>query len=478
MPYFPINPSNDDRHTRGITPMRLRNCLVEEQPTGANKRSKYLIGPTPGRSRVATFSSNTRGLFCQPGVQNATLFAAYGSTVATVSSAWSAAGVGTIFGGDTVNFVGLRASLALRAFQSIHTWDGSTFGTVTDPNAPTNPSTLASVGNRILAADGGGDTFAWSKAGLPLDWDPSGIAADVNLPDPIVGQNRVRGDLWSFNSRSIQPWSATGGSEAEAFIPVPGVQIETGLMARDSVAILSDGRAAFLGADRVVYLTSGFGLSAISDDDITLALKAFTDAQLASARGWSYKDGTKEFYGLNFGAERAIVYDLSTRLWHERTRYGSSAYDIDFMANAYGEVVCASNASTYLWKLDPDVYMDDTSLIQRQMTVHIPTGALTDINRIVLDVQFFDQPLTGQGSAPTMILDYSKDGGQTWSTDSGTQREISLPANGQLGKRIQAFQFGRARPEYGFLLRLTLTDPIGFALSGIWVNPDPDREFI
>jgi len=475
MPYFPVTPQNDDRHTRGITPMRLRNCLVEEQPQGANKRSKYLIAPTPGRTRVATFSSSARGLFSAPGVQNGSLFAAYGSTAAAVSSAWSVSSIGTINGGDTVNFVGLRTTLALRAYQSIHYWDGSTFSTVTDPQAPAVPTTLASVGNRLLAADANGDTFAWSKAGLPGDWDPSGIAADVDLPDPIVGQNEIGGDLWSFNSRSIQPWSATGGSEADAFITVPGVQIRTGLMSRDSVAVLSMGRAAFLGSDRVIYATSGFSLRPISSDSITLALLAFTDLQLATAKGWTYRDGLKEFYGLNVGAEQAFVYDFSTGLWHERTRYGSSAYDVDFMAGAYGEVLCASANAAYLWKLDPETYQDDTSLVQRQMTVSVPVGGFSEINRIVLDAQFFDQPLTGQGSAPTMILDYSKDGGQTWSVDLGTQRTIDLPPNGATSRRIQAFRFGQCKPEYGFLLRLTITDPIGFAINGIWVNPTDDE---
>ena len=479
MPYFPVSPQTDDRRAKGITPTRLRNCYVDTTPKSAiNKRSSYVIVPSPGRTRVATLGANLRGVFAQDGVVGGALFAANGSTLNSVSDAWAVSSVGTIFGGDVVSFAGLRDKLVMRAYQSIHYWDGATFSTVVDADAPTIPVTLAVVGLRVVAAEDGGDTFSWSKAGLPGDWDAAGLAADVDVPDPIVGQFEIGGDLWNGNSTSFQIWRATGGSEAEAFVPLEGVNIRKGLLARDSFARVGDGSAMFLGNDRVVYRVAGYGVQPVPNRDLEDVLAGMTQANLEASLGWSYTDGSKEFYGLKLqGVERAFVYDVALGLFHERTRYEASEYDVDFVTGAYNEAICASADAAYLWRLDKDVYTDDGTLIQRQMTIAVPVAGGTSIDRIVLDAEFYDQPLSGQGSAPTMILDFSMDGGRTFAVDAGTQRTVDLPARGVYNKRVQAFRFGRVVSEKGFILRLTITDPIGFSIYGLWVNPPPEEVY-
>jgi hypothetical protein len=105
------------------------------------------------------------------------------------------------------------------------------------------------------------------------------------------------------------------------------------------------------------------------------------------------------------------------------------------------------------------------------MTVTVPVAGGTSIDRIVFDMQLFDQPLVGQGSSPTMLLDFSVNGGRTFASEEGNLREVSLPARGVYGQRIQDFRFGRVLTENGFILRITITDPIGFALGGVWINP-------
>jgi hypothetical protein len=86
-------------------------------------------------------------------------------------------------------------------------------------------------------------------------------------------------------------------------------------------------------------------------------------------------------------------------------------------------------------------------------------------------MEVFDQPLSGQGSAPTLMLEVSSDNGNSWSDE----RTVSLPANGAWGKRIQAYRFGMFRTEYGMLVRIRISDPVGFALYGVWVNPTHDE---
>jgi hypothetical protein len=475
MPYFPIAPGSDNRKKLCMTPVVQRNVMLARPSRASASRSPFVAIPTPGRRLLASLPANVRGIFAEPGAQNGDLFAVAGSTLYRISDAWTYAGLGIVPGGDVVTLRAMRSNLMLRAAGTLNLYDGSSLTQVTDVDAPANASTLAIVGNRVVAANATTDGFDWSKAGLPLVWDVDGAAADIDLPDPIIGQEEISGDLWSFNSRSIQPWQATGGSEAEAFSPITGAAIPRGLIGREAIAKIGAGRI-FLGDDKVAYGTSGLSVNPIVNPDMEDALEVFTEAELAvDAIAWSYKVGSKEFWVLRSALDRAFCYDVAEGVWHERTRFGADQYDVAFAARAYGSVVVASPDSGDLWALDPDVFDDAGNPIERVMTFNIPVGADTSVNRLVFDMRCRDQPVSGQGSEPTMMLNWSTDGGETWALQDGNLREVSLPGPGVYGMRIQSYTFGLAKSETGWLLQITITDPIRFSLAGIWVNPTEDE---
>lgn len=309
-----------------------------------------------------------------------------------------------------------------------------------------------------------------------MDWDPNAQAADFDLPDPIVGQEEFNGDLWNGNSRSTQIWrpDPTALEESEAFTPLTGVNIPVGWAGRGAVAKLKSG-LHFVGVDslggRGLYAGAGLGVTPIQNRDFEEAIKGISALDMSGALCWGYADGTKEFVGVRTTLERAFVLDKDSGLWHERTKYGESQFDIGFMTSAYETIIAASPDSAALWALDPDVYTDAGDPIERIMSVKVPVGGGTSVNRVVIDGRWFDQPLTGQGSTPQMMLDYSTDGGQSWGSDYGDIRVVALPGAGERF-RVQEFGFGMVDGQDGFLLRLILTDPIGFAISGCWINPD------
>lgn len=474
MPYSAIIKSTDNRlQKQAATPTVLRNCQVERANPGAPRRSQFFIGPTPGRTRVVTLMDDCRGLFAADGCQNGKLYAPAGGDLNEVTSSYGFTAVGTgLSGGDVVVMRADRADLRVLAFGGIYGWNGSSFSQVVDGDAPNPAATLAVVGGRVVAAFDDLDAFGWAKAGLFSDWDSNGQAADVDLSDPIVGQENCNGDLCSLNSSSIQFWQATGGIESEAFAPIPGATFRaTGLLARDAVAKTRDG-LMFLGADRVPYEIVGQSVRPLPYADLELALRDVLASDLErDARVWSYTDGAHEFVGYNVGLDRCFVYDRMLGLWHERTRYGVSAYDVDFAARAFGKVHVAGLRNPYIWRLDPQVYTDDGDPIIRVMTAHIPVGGDVPVDRIVLDAEFYDQPEEGQGSAPTIMLEVSMDLGRSWCEP----RHLSLPALGDYISRVQDFQFGLASAERGVLVRLTLTDPIGFNVAGFWINPSREE---
>ena len=101
------------------------------------------------------------------------------------------------------------------------------------------------------------------------------------------------------------------------------------------------------------------------------------------------------------------------------------------------------------------------------MSIHVPVSADVPVDRIVIDGEWYDQPLSGQGSAPTLLLSVSMDGGATYSDE----RSVNLPAQGTYNVRVQDWAFGLASAERGVIVRIRLSDPIGFAIWGVFVNP-------
>lgn len=473
MPYRPIAPQADDRRQKqGAIPIELTNALVRRTPADSPKaaRSPYFIAPTPGRTLRATMVDTVRGLFSEMGCRSGNLFIPNGSVLSEMTSSLSYTDIGALSGGDVVTMRADRSDLAVRAFGQLKRWNGTALTTVSDGDAPTFAQTLAIVARRWVAAFQDNDVFGWSKAGDFSDWDANGQAADFDLPDPIVGQEEIGGDLWSFNSRSTQIWQPTGGAEASAFAPLTGVNIKVGLASREASAPMGGGRM-ILGHNRVVYGTQGYALTPVQNLALEQALKALTPAQIAAAIAWSYEDGSKQFWGLNAaGLDRAYVFDADTGLWHERTRYGESAYDVDFTASAFGRVFAASKSSMKLWTLDDDVYTDDGDPIQRDFTVSVPSQGDVPVDRIVFDITTRDVPNSGQGSAPKMQARYSADGGESWDG----WRDIDLPTRSS-PHRAQDWGLPMASAENGLLAHFRLTDPIGFAFHGAWVNPTPEE---
>lgn len=473
MPYLPIAPSSDDRRVKqGCPPIRLVNCLVRPTPTYSAKarRAPLFISPAPGRTLRATVSHNVRGLFAKDGCRNGHVFIPNGIEMSEMDEAYLAVYVGAIADGnistDIVTMRADRSDLGVRAFGRLYNYNGTAFSQVTDADAPSYAQTLAIVARRWVAAFQNNDAFGWTVAGDYSDWPVNNQAQDQDLPDPIVGQENIAGDLWSFNSESTEIWQATGGAETTAFAKLPGARIPFGLAGRSAIAQFGGG-AMLLAHTRQVMGTSGYDMTPVPNPALEEALKSLSVSELRDSSGWSYRTPGKEFWGINASLPTGHVFDSETGLWHERAKFGASMYDIDFACAAFGKVFVASRQTNKVWSLEEDVYTDAGDPIVRDMTVHIPSVGEVPVNRLVFDIITRDVPITGDGSSPAMRVRVSNDNGETWSEF----RTLSLPTASNKF-RVQDFAWGMASHEHGMLVHMQITDPIGFSIWGLWVNPD------
>lgn len=473
MAFYPIAPSTDDRSARGLTPLILRNCYVEPMPEGSAKRSQYSIVPTPGMtSRVVPSSGNNiRGVFCRPGVQDGALFVVAGATLYSISTSWAATACGTILGIGRVLMDSIGGNLVLLGSGNLYKWDGATLTQSTDPDLPANAYTLAALADRILTSEQGSDTFDWSAVGDPIDWPATGFAASARYPDEIRAQAEIGGDLIHFGAASIQPWRAQGGVDSEAFDVYP-ITINRGIVGRDAWCKI-DSYGVFVGEDRVIYQINGYTPERIINRDLETKLASFSEADAATIQCYSYLEGSHPYAVIWLPDRTGYVFDALTRRWHERRALGDN-FDLVHYARFNGKHVVASDRSDAVYTWENGVYADAGTSIERIAMVHVALAEKMPVSNVTLDIKTFGQPLTGQGSAPKAYITFYRDGGTLDSLQQiGVEREVSLGAAGNYRTRPTAYRLGIANASDGFLIKIRITDPVGFALNGVWINELP-----
>ncbi len=445
------------------------NVMLEPTPADAAKRSKYFIKSRPGRILRASLGTAVRGLFSEAGCLGGDLFAPAGTDTYRIDYTWTATSVGAITGGGVVQMSAFRASLELCAFGELIYYDGSSYTVTSDADRVIPAGGMCVAGLRVVGFTEAGDELGWSKAGLPLDWDASGLLFAVYLPDPLKAVMEIGGDVWLFGSRSTQAANVVGGAaEDSAISPIPGVNIRTGLFGRDLLTRVRDG-AVLVGHDRSLYKTSGLGLVNIPDRDLETALRATLAADLALGCAWSYGDGGRRFVGVSWGAARARVRDLDLDTASDWTAYGKSVFDIDFATDAFDTTVVAGKNAGSIWELTSSAYTDAGSPIEREVTIHVPTGD-GPIDMIVFDGETYGVPLSGNDASPLLMVSYSVDNGRTWFEAD----DVSLPTPSNRFKP-NLTSLGDGNSQAGLLLKLRWTGAFGWSQWGVWVNPTPDE---
>lgn len=474
MAFFQIAPSQDDRSAVGLVPMRLLNCYMEPVAEASQKRTSYVIRPTPGMtSRVQPSSGqNIRGVFSRAGVQDGALFVVAGDTLYSVSTSWAATSCGTILGNGRVLMDSIGGNLILLGSGNLYQWDGTTLTQIVDPDFPSNAYTLASLADRILTSEQGSDTFDWSAVGDATDWPATGFAASARYPDEIRAQAEIGGDLFHFGAATTQPWRAVGGIDSEAFDVLGSIIINRGIVGRDAWARM-DSYAMFIGDDRVVYEMNGYVPQRVVNRDLELRMAAFSEADIATTQCFSYLHGSHSTFVVRLPDGYAAEFDALTRRWRQRTALGDS-FDIVHYARFNGYHVVASEQSDRIYTWDEGVYADNSTSIERVAMVHVPLTEKMPIGNITLDIKTFGQPASGQGSNPKAFITFYRDAGSLDSLQQvGVEREVTLGANGNYSRRPTLHRLGIANAADGMIIKIRITDPVGFALNGIWVNELP-----
>jgi hypothetical protein len=304
----------------------------------------------------------------------------------------------------------------------------------------------------------------WGSFGV----DPLSFASAEGDPDNVVAIIANHRDLWLINERTSEVFVNTGNPDFP-FERVQGGFIQVGCIAPHSVAEIN-GVILWLGRDKsgqgIVYASESLQPQRVSTHAIETAIQGYDIDSVKSADAYTYSAGGHSFYVLNFPAT-TWVFDLTTKLWHER------AYDNEgtlerhrsqhhAYISQYGIHLVGDYEDNRIYKIDDSVFTDDsTPIIRIRSTPHVSSdGKRIFCKSFQLDMEVGVGLTAGaQGSDPQVMLDWSDDGGHTWSNEHWA----SAGAIGQYRTRAKWDRLGCFRDR---VFRVRVSDPVKVALLG------------
>lgn len=316
----------------------------------------------------------------------------------------------------------------------------------------------------FVLTEGGSNKFRVSDlAGLNID--ELSFASAEGDPDLLLALIKCDRQIYLFGERTTEIFVNTGNSDFP-FERVSGGFLEQGILAPYSAAKVSN-TVFWLGRNDkgqgAIYAASGLQIRRISTNAIEDAIAGYTSESREGAEAFTYESGGHQFYQISF-EEATWVFDLSTGMWHERAylnagsferhRAGCHAFD-----SGHGFHLVGDYSTNKLYRLRDDYYSDAGDSIKRmRSSPHISNGTnIVFCSRFQLDMETGVGLVSGQGSDPQVVLDFSDDGGHTWSDESWTSAGGQAGGIGDYTKRVIWRRLGSFRDR---IFRVSITDPV------------------
>jgi hypothetical protein len=437
-----------------LSAQQIINLYAEAAPKDA--KSPVVLYGTPGIKDFATSVGDgpIRGARNFAG----TLFAVSGNTLYSVDSAGAATSIGAI--NTSTGPVSMSHNQATTAeLIIVDGTDGwlydATNGLVQITDGDFFAADVVDFQDQyfVLVRKGTGQFFL-SNLNAGAIYTATDIATAEGDPDNLVALISNRRELWLFGTETIEIWFNSGNVDFP-FSRFEGGFIERGCAAAFSIA--EDGNLVFwLGEDLIFYSADSYHtLVRISQHGIEEALRKYPIVDDACA--FIYTMAGHKFYVCTFPAEGATwVYDITTGLWHERHSFGMERWRVSVHVEAYGKHLVGDFEKGRIGELDLDTFEEYGEVMQGQATGPVVYADRKRIfhHRFELDIEAGTGLTTGQGSDPQVWLDWSDDGGHTWSARKPFR---SMGKIGAYMQRLRWMSLGSARQR---IYRLTVSDPV------------------
>ena len=465
-------------HFAGRSPsfdaQRTLNLYLEASESGSSRSPAMLIG-TPGLALWATLGSSggVRGLLP---FNATTAIAVVGNQVWKVN----ATGGTTLLGGGVAGV----GPVSMASNGSLVMLVTPTSGYFINPTA--NTLTLITdpdfVGGIKVDFDDG--YFIWNKPGTGqfqitqlygTAIDGLDFATAEGSPDNIVSLIVDHREVWLLGEDSTEVYYDNGDPDFP-FGRIQGAFLEIGCAAAFSVAKL-DNSIFWLATDKrgfgTVQRAAGYTPQRVSNHAVEFAIASYST--ISDAVAYTYAQEGHSFYVISFPtAGRTWCLDVASGAWHERAYLKPDGtldrHRSNCQMNFAGLTLVGDWENGNIYSMDLDVFTDNGATIMRQRACpHIASDdKLQFFHTLQIDMQTGVGLTTGQGSDPQIMLQWSDDGGYSWSNEHWT-------SFGPIGKRMTRARWRRLGRSRDRVFRATITDPVRVVMTGASLEASAGR---
>jgi hypothetical protein len=422
----------------------------------------------PGLRLLTTMGTGpVRGLWVFGGM----LYAVSGANLYSVSPTLVVTLIGAVGGTGRVSMAdnGTQLFVATNPRSYIFNKDTSVFVEINDPDFP-GAGTVAFLDGYFVFNEPDSQKL-WVTSLLDgTAVDPLEFASAEGAPDNIVGVISDHREVWVFGTTTTEVWINSGDVDFP-LQRIAGAFNEIGCASAASIAKLDNG-LFWLGIDArgkgIVYRSNGYTGARVSTHAVEWQIQSY--ATISDAISYSYQQDGHSFYVLTFpSANKTWVYDVATRMWHERA--SGNLAELRHRSNCgtafNGQIVVGDYETGALYALDPNVYSDGAN-VQRWVRSWraLPPGA--DRLKGTLNHQLWlgcqggvGTDLIDQGRNPQVMLRWSDDGGHKWSNEHWT----SMGGIGETDTRVIWRRLGSAGKLHDRVYEVSGTDPVKIAIT-------------
>lgn len=343
----------------------------------------------------------------------------------------------------------------------------------------TDPDFFSTVAGDVLAERGwfprdGTNEFFGSDISDLTAYDPLTFASAESNPDVVLQIIRKKSAIWVLGSKSVEYWQTI----TDPTLPVRaviGASKERGIAAVHSLAEAGE-RFCWFADDNTVRMIEGSRMTKISDLDFELRIRGDGTTNFPGftvtddAIGFFVDGPVHKIYYLTFPTEGYTWgYDFTTGLTHRRASEGIDYWRIGSVALFNNKLYGSDILNGKIYELDQANKTENGSIMKRQLVT--PTmSAAVDWTLPLVEVEMEVGQVTDPTLKPVMIVEYSKDGGNTYRH----HKSVSLGDFGDKRKRVPLRQFGRIIRHQDFNLRLTVTDNVRVQFYSLWGDMELD----
>lgn len=432
-----------EHRSLNLSAQRSINQYLEKAPEGS--KTQWACVQSYGIADWATIGNGPmRGGLIVNGVP----WVVSGQQLYSVSSAGVGTLKGAIPGSAAVDMTSDGTNVLVAAANVGYLWNGSALAAIADLDFPGVSVTDYLDGYAVIVEPGTGRFWINETSGNWTNWNALDFATAEGWPDDVLDLIVDHREIFLGGRETTEVWFNSGAADFP-LTRVTGGFIERGVLCTGTYA-KHDNTVFFVGNDGVVYRLEGFTPTRISTHWIEQQIDELTPK---AVRGMTWSEKGHAFYGIT-SAEWTLAYDISTGMWHERRSYNQDNWRAFGIFRAYDKWLVLDSLSNKIGYLSEETFTEWGDVLRSSASA----PAIYNENRWIFHNRLeleFEQGVgtSGQGVNPQVMVDWSDDGGRTWSAEHFRP----LGATGLFKTRAVINRLGRARDR---VYRYAISDPV------------------